>query len=262
MPLITGITVTEFKESGRIEMDIDGSMTGERIFDVTGLNNIRVGFIFGLLGYPHIRNNLDFRSKPHFFGDVPDLYCTHVESVGFGVVNASGEDGSARHAWYRIRAIYSTLPYEIDGKDNWLEEYMDFSGEFMPLGEGVFKWRDGEVINQNIGKIIGGVDRTWVLHNVAAFSRSKLMENLGKLNKEKFQGSEKGTLLFIGASVSRQNRPVGGERPWEIALKFKERAQDWNTAYRPGVNGGSWQEIVPHPYKDTDYTKLIIDTDP
>lgn len=263
MPQITGIMVTEWKESGRLEMDLDGSMTGERIFDVTGIENMRVALIYGLLGYPHNNNNLDTRGKPHSFGDVPELYCTHVESVGFSGVNTSGEDGSARHTWYRVRAIYNSLPYEVEGDDKWLEEYQDFSGEFMPLGEGVFKWlSDGVPIDQNIGKIIGGIDRTWILHRVTSFSRKTLLKNIGKINKTKFQGSAKGTLVFIGASISRQNQPTGAEQPYQIALKFKERAQPWNYAYRPGPNGGKWEEIDPSPYKVVEYDTLIKNVDP
>ena len=258
--IITGIPVTEFKESGRLEMDLDGALTGERIYDVSGIDNIRVGLIFGLLGYPHIKNELIKRSKPHRFGDVPELYCTHVETVGFSKLFNTGEDQSIRHEWYRVRAIYSTPPYEVEGKDSWLEEYMDFSGEFMPLGEGRFKWKDGDPIDQNIGKIIGGVDRTWVLHNVKKFDREATMLNLGKINDDKFQGSKEGTLLFMGATVSRQNQPSGSNRPWEIALKFKERAHHWNHEYR--TDTGKWEPMVPERYEETKYAELIVNVDP
>lgn len=257
--IVHGITVTEREGSGSLDVLEDGSLRGVRIFNVVGA--LRIGFLYALAGYPHANNTIPKKTfaEPHLFDEVPgELMCVSAASRGVGKFDNSGPNEMLRYTSYDVTATYGFPSFPIgygEQKDRWVEESADLSYEIHSTGAGTHKFGDPSpgIIEEDIGKFVGSMERNYVFHRVSAIELDTLLQSIGMINNDQFRDiATKETLLFLGASA-RQPR-YGQPNPNELLLKFRHRHQSWQKNWKPSAG---WVRVVPDKFETISFDDLF-----
>jgi len=182
--------------------------------------------------------------------DYTDLRCGRKETEGIGQT-ASVAVG-AGYAKARITAEYTSYDWVS------VEERFEFSAQAQQIDGIGFHWESDD---DPCGKTWSMVfpfcayvreARLSTLSNV----RTALIASVGKINSKVYQDFPKGTLLFNGASVVREESATGAKY-WKVSYKFTYNRAGWNYVLRseltydvPVTSGGS------HLYQETNFNSL------
>ncbi|REK39793.1 MAG: hypothetical protein DWQ46_17600, partial [Planctomycetota bacterium] len=151
----------------------------------------------------------------------------------------------------------------------------DLGSESISIPGRVWRWATGPDFgklppdfNPNVVIPSDSFQLTW--HRVAAPNWEVLRDLRGKVNSQVFLGAPAGTVLFLGAEISRQFEFVGDDGFWQVDFAFAERAIDligsgkagWNYFFRENSFGGDhWTEVEDldgnQPYASADLATLF-----
>lgn len=167
----------------------------------------------------------------------------------------------------------SGLPSVPDG--TYLTYQADLGADFLSVPGRIWKWEappdDPKLppdINPGLLLPTDTYRITW--HRVAAPNWEAIRSLRGKTNDVTFMGAAAGTVLFLGARVSRQFQFGGDDGFWQVEYSFAEKSIElsgggkagWNHFYKEeAVGGENWVEIKDgsgnKPYKSGSLASLF-----
>ncbi len=228
--------------------------------------------------------------SPMYFPDMPDVVVTDLSVEPFDGGNPEGNEirsiKSGTNAYpaagAKVTATYesiasassrSDLPSVPDG--TFLTYRAELGADFLSVPGRVWKW-DAPPDNPklppdiNPGILIPTDSYRITWHRVASPNWTAIRNLRGKINDGMFMGGASGTVLFLGAKITRQFQFVGDDGFWQVEYSFAEKSVDlvgggkagWNFFYKEeAVGGENWVEIQDaggnKPYKSGDLSSLF-----
>lgn len=188
---------------------------------------------------------------PEFDSEWPDdsnLKLVERHFMPFGK-NGSGTPGS-EYEYCKITCKYSNTALESDGE---VLETADFSVDVMSLNPNEVTWgSDATNVDQYVNKLFPqrevSIQKTVITENAGA-----IMYATGKLNAYQWRGYYPETVLFMGASTSKEYDAVYGQRI-RLNYKFLVRGQSHNLIWR---SNGTWDWTNPRLYDSVDFAGLL-----
>lgn len=213
--------------------------------------------------YQVVSDSLVFTAPLEFPG-FPNLVVSELEIEPFDPANPDGTGVSTLRSapnkyssgGARVTAIYTTafdvknnarvqLPSVPDG--TYLTYQADLGAEYVTTPARIWQWKDAPGNSQvpadvNPGLLIPQSAFQLVWHRVALPPWDKIRELRGKVNDAAFVGSPAGTVLFLGARITRKFHFIQDGGFWEVELSFQENTKELSTGDKVGWN---------HLYKET-----------
>lgn len=224
-------------------------------------------------------------------------------------MKGNGERINSYNAGAKVTVNYAPNSFEEGKKENtpgdkpgadelvFLENEIGISGEYLVWPNQGVRWQKSAATGNEIAcGASGGYTReiqvseeirvgiiipvmehtiTWSFVSVVPWTGIRL--SLGKVNKNKWAGALPETLLFVGASASRQVSNLG-TKMWKIAYKFQEKCINypankkvngkleepigWNHFFRPLGTQSRWERLWYGPncdpiYPLTDFARIF-----
>lgn len=276
-------TIKERDGSGKLSFSSKG-LTGERIFWLPDYSEL-TEFMILLSGAVKVDSDgkLTFSAQQEFSPN-SGLWCMSASSKGLGKPTKDANGLVTYSGGAEVTAQYETLPYDPkqnpEGDDEsvgvWMTENLDLTGEMLVIDpkdeDGAPAWEfldnDGERFADGSGDVpvnnapellkhLAQIDYRVTRHKVPQFSKTKYLSLLGKINNATFGECEAGTLLFLGASASRQTN-TDGTRVHEITLNFQYKPSGWNRIFFRGIFILLQHKLTKRRlYEEADFNTLI-----
>lgn len=144
-----------------------------------------------------------------------------------------------------------------EGADVLYEEIsIDFQTNFVDIPSRFYKFKGTEVAtDKNVGRLLGGLALTIDRKFVPTLPFDLYQATLGRVNKRKFKGLDKGKVLFSAVRARRAwyltTLPPNTVSAFDISLQFSWREEEWNKA--PFPNTGKFEELVSQVGGDSVY---------
>ena len=140
----------------------------------------------------------------------------------------------------------------------------DVGGDFMTLPSSGLRWEsETKAIQEEdlqAGKIMPTIEHAMSWDEVAVVPYGAIRASIGCVNNSAFFGAPAETLLFCGASISREVMTDGAQK-FKIDYKFTERpivtasgTFGWNHFYR--ASEGQWERLKTRPTGEDIYQKV------
>ncbi len=266
---LQGIPLAELPGSCTLHVR-DGATRGVRLFDCPWER--RYEALALLLGGYH---DGQWRAPVRFPGRA-DLAAVEAELTGFGPIGAGGGGvyrsagsiapyslGVPEPAYERCRlqVTYARPARDPDAEETVIaSERIEFAAEVDTLPAGTFEWdsgtNTGDPVNKSVTVLRPMREYTYIRHRAATLDESAIAGRVGKVNSGSFRGNPAQTVLFMGSSA-RRTVTAAGERPYEIAYRFKYRAGGWNKLWSAADD--DYESITPAPYETADFDALLED---
>lgn len=188
-----------------------------------------------------------------------------VETIGiepFDDVAATYSAGGAiTHTYARVTINYKTVPWDRDENNKsddpdrpegtYLTHTVTHGSEMMTLPAAGWKWQgSGKKLpdDMNVGMLIPTEEHSFSWKSVPKPPFNSITDLVGKVNSVSFSGKAAETMMFIGATASRQ-MTTDGTRAWTLDYKFSGRAikhaggtAGWNHLFNPET--GQWEKPI------------------
>jgi len=241
--------------------------------------------------YTTVGCSFDF-VPPLEFPDMPNLVVSELDVEPFDPENPDGGEvstlttgaNSYPDAGAKITARYETL-FDANNQPRpdlpgvpsgtFLTYVADMGAEYQTIPGRVWRWNDtpddppvSPDINPGVLIPTGTYRLIW--HRVALPPWSAIRQLRGKVNDGSFGGAPAGTVLMMGARITREFQFQRDDGFWRVEYRFAEKTVElsdgtkvgWNYFYKEkAVDGEHWVDIKDDddqaPYKDGDFSGLF-----
>lgn len=237
------------------------------VTEITSGWNLNIGIVESTLTRVFIDDGNN--STGSYKNDIPKIGDSYTGSnyggfslKGLRVDNISVTKEGDHPNKHRIIVRYTTrLSSSSSSADprNW-ERSLQMGGEVVSIRNedtGIYKWSDGEIINQNIPKTVSTGNFSITRRSIRDSISNELFLLIGKVNKKPFERFSIKTVLFEGINSVQYVNEEGDIR-FRITFNFKYRYPSWNHLLREST--GEMELVEPELYESDDLNKLLRDS--
>lgn len=176
------------------------------------------------------------RIIPMVHPDYPTLLCQDVEAKGTGVLDANGH-----FAWYKIKATFKMVPYEVDGSAPYQTIETTYGSKTYSLANTSYKFSDGTPSTQSCFVAVPLISYVVTLYQCTQLD-DQLLGTLinAPINSTPFFGWPTKTVFLTGMDASLQMSSVGTPAYTRV-VRFDYRSEEWNKFIR---TDGEWDEMT------------------
>ncbi len=172
------------------------------------------------------------RVIPMVHPDYPSLICQEVEAKGTGALDINGH-----FAWYRIKATFKMVPYNVDGSAPYMTIETDYAGKAYALADTSFKFSDNTPMAINAVLDVPEVGYVITLYQCTQLDDTVLAPIVAApLNSTTFLGWPTKQVKLTGMKASLTMSSVGTPI-YTRTIMANYRPKDWNQFLR---KDGQW----------------------
>lgn len=180
----------------------------------------------------------------------------------------------------RMTVNYKSLTNDEEDEDNpgddgaLFEHQMSIGGEFLTMPARNLHWNSDAALCKDedvpCGKLVPTIEHNLHWPRIRTLPMAAIRSTIGKLNANSFLGADAGTLMFLGAEISR-TVTARQAKAWDLTYRISERALTsdlghgsgsvtWNHFYRPDKNKWDILEVLgagTRIYSTANFTSLF-----
>lgn len=153
------------------------------------------------------------------------MRCVSIEKEG--LVGGTVKNGYTTYSQWMVTAHYSSAPW----LDEPPQENIEFSLETFETGEGRTWKNTGTIMDSSMTVQNPTLTRT-ISFVVSSIPLSAILNAVGKVNIQPFQGFPAETLLFLGATTDTAYRWESQDFVYRVTYRFTWKRFGWNIVWR------------------------------
>ena len=182
-------------------------------------------------GTKEVVNGTVTRIVPLRFPDNTNLIARNidVQLTGYDSVNST-------YSTAKMMVEFATPQWDMSGGSAFLTENLKFSSNFITLPGSAYKFGDGTVVTQDVGRYVPEVEWSVTSYMMPTLDTATIMSVVGCVNSATILGCAPNTLLFNGVNSQRQTT-TGFVNSYETQFSFVYRPVSWQMLMRPDGTG-------------------------